>query len=300
MPAGNASSPNNGLQTSPNATAAQVNAAFEAAKKQQLAAGRLQGPNNAAGAVGVGQQPGAQNNANQPSASAHLAMSNQPGQPSLPQGQPHPGIKIEPGARAVPHPAPINTQLPASGMPATGTPTHGSARLQTPQSAVPQPPRPLTHTAAISKANALVSQPTSAAPGQPAAAGTPASAAGFNGVTPAQVHSQHPGQTPPGQTIQSKMPITKNLPDKSIGTPQPVSLGGGVMPGRPTLSGGGGIAGGVMGQPVISRIPAFSLETEGERVLNKKKLDELVRQVCGGASEGQESGLLAPEVEEVR
>ena len=32
----------------------------------------------------------------------------------------------------------------------------------------------------------------------------------------------------------------------------------------------------------------------------KKKLDELVRQVCGGGAEGQEGNLLMPEVEEVR
>ena len=56
-----------------------------------------------------------------------------------------------------------------------------------------------------------------------------------------------------------------------------------------------------MGQPAIARIPAIQMEGEGERVLNKKKLDELVRQVCGGTAEGQEVGnLLAPEVEEVR
>jgi transcription initiation factor TFIID subunit 12 len=297
--AGNASSPNSGLQTSPNAMNNQVNAAFEAAKKQQLAAGKVQGMNNAVS--GVSQQPGAQGNGaqNLNSVAPHLGMGGQPGQ-HLQQGQPHPGIKMEPGTRGPPHPAPINTQLAtAQGLPTTGTPTQGSARLQTPQSAVPPPVRPLTHGAAMSMANARLSQPNSAVPGQPATGGTPASAAGFAGVNPAQVHTQHPGQTPPGQTIQSKMPIGKNLPERTLGTPQPVNLGGGVNPGRPTMSGGGGVAGGVMGQPVISRMPGFSLESEGERVLNKKKLDELVRQVCGGASEGQESSLLAPEVEEV-
>lgn len=53
-----------------------------------------------------------------------------------------------------------------------------------------------------------------------------------------------------------------------------------------------------MSHPALAKTPAFQLEGEGERVLNKKKLDELVRQVCGGTAEGQEGNLLTPEVEE--
>ena len=49
-----------------------------------------------------------------------------------------------------------------------------------------------------------------------------------------------------------------------------------------------------MGQPVIPRPPPFQLEGEGDRVLSKRKLDELVRQVTGGSEEA-----LTPEVEEV-
>ncbi|KAF2746893.1 putative transcription initiation factor TFIID subunit 12 [Sporormia fimetaria CBS 119925] len=48
-----------------------------------------------------------------------------------------------------------------------------------------------------------------------------------------------------------------------------------------------------MGQPVISKIPSYQLEGEGERVLNKRKLDEMVRQVTGGSEDA-----LTPEVEE--
>jgi hypothetical protein len=51
---------------------------------------------------------------------------------------------------------------------------------------------------------------------------------------------------------------------------------------------------GVMGQPAIQKQPAFLLQGTGERVLDKKKLDELVRQVTGGSGEG-----LGAEVEEV-
>jgi transcription initiation factor TFIID subunit 12 len=50
-----------------------------------------------------------------------------------------------------------------------------------------------------------------------------------------------------------------------------------------------------MGQPVIPRPPPFQLEGEGDRVLSKRKLDELVRQVTGGSEEA-----LTSEVEEVK
>lgn len=53
-----------------------------------------------------------------------------------------------------------------------------------------------------------------------------------------------------------------------------------------------------MNQPALSKTPAYQLDGEGERILNKKKLDELVRQVCGGTAEGQEGNMLTPEVEE--
>ena len=57
--------------------------------------------------------------------------------------------------------------------------------------------------------------------------------------------------------------------------------------------------GSALHQPAINRIPAYNNEAEGDHVLSKKKLDELVRQVCGGSSDGQEGTLLTPEVEEV-
>jgi transcription initiation factor TFIID subunit 12 len=55
-----------------------------------------------------------------------------------------------------------------------------------------------------------------------------------------------------------------------------------------------------MGQPAIQRHPGYVLEGEGERVLSKKKLEELVRQVTGGTGgEGDEGESLTAEVEEV-
>lgn len=55
-----------------------------------------------------------------------------------------------------------------------------------------------------------------------------------------------------------------------------------------------------MNQPVIAKMPIPQFDTEGDHVLSKKKLDELVRQVCGGGSPGAEGNYLTPDVEEVR
>jgi transcription initiation factor TFIID subunit 12 len=54
-----------------------------------------------------------------------------------------------------------------------------------------------------------------------------------------------------------------------------------------------------MSQPVLQKTPGYTMEGDGDRVLSKKKLDELVRQVTGGG-EGLGGGEnLTPEVEEV-
>lgn len=98
--------------------------------------------------------------------------------------------------------------------------------------------------------------------------------------------------------MHSKMPIPKQLPEKAMAVPQGVVVGGGVKGNRPTMNQGSGIMGPAMHQPVVQKIPAYNNEAEGDRVLSKKKLDELVRQVCGGVSDGQESNVLTPEVEE--
>ena len=68
-------------------------------------------------------------------------------------------------------------------------------------------------------------------------------------------------------------------------------------PSRPTLTGAGHGPGGPTGQPAISQPPSFSLHGAGDKVLDKKKLDELVRQVCGGG-DGSSGQSLQPEVEE--
>lgn len=83
-----------------------------------------------------------------------------------------------------------------------------------------------------------------------------------------------------------KLPIPRTL---QVSQPVPVGIG----PARPTMSGPTNGAPGPMGQPVINKFPPFQLEGEGDRVLSKRKLDELVRQVTGGAEDA-----LTPEVEE--
>lgn len=189
-------------------------------------------------------------------------------------------------------PAPINTAIPSGmvGVQATGTPTQISQRHQTPQRT---PNQPLSHAAAMNLAG---QQRAGSIPATnvPAPGGTPATVPG-NVTGPTQGHPHaHPNAMPNNAIQPSKFTIAKTLPEKATQIPTPVPG----PPGRPTLT--GGTAGvGVMNQPVLQKTPAYQLEGEGERVLNKKKLDELVRQVCGGTAEGQDGNLLTPEVEEV-
>jgi transcription initiation factor TFIID subunit 12 len=86
------------------------------------------------------------------------------------------------------------------------------------------------------------------------------------------------------------MQIPKNL---NVPPPEPVAMG----PARPTLTAAGSHGSmGPIGQPAIQRLPGYVLEGEGQRVLSKKMLDTLVRQVTGG---GDTEGL-TPDAEEVR
>ena len=125
--------------------------------------------------------------------------------------------------------------------------------------------------------------------------GTPQQASQAQPLQQQSAHSTSSHQP----TLQSKMPIPKQLPEKATTVPVGVTVGGGVNTGRPTMTQGSGTLGGVMNQPALYKVPAYSHEAEGDHVLSKKKLDELVRQVCGGSVEGQDGNLLTPEVEEV-
>lgn len=159
---------------------------------------------------------------------------------------------------------------------------HNSPHLVPPHSsAMPsntQEPIPLSHQAAMEHARSY-SHPN-------ISQSTPQSASAHGHPT----HDQRNQRDP--QNNHAKMPIPKDL---NLQPTQPVSMG----PSRPTLT-NGPVAMGPMGQPAIQRHPGYVLEGEGERVLSKKKLEELVRQVTGGTGgEGEESEGLTAEVEEV-
>ena len=110
-----------------------------------------------------------------------------------------------------------------------------------------------------------------------------------NNVNSQQPPGYMPNRSPENSTRNTHMPIPKNL---NVTAPEPVPMAAA----RPTLSGGPSHgAMGIMGQPAIQKHPGYVLEGEGQRVLSKKMLDILVRQVTGGGSgEG-----LTPDAEEV-
>ena len=184
---------------------------------------------------------------------------------------------------------PQPNQIPNAGHPPLNINTnsrppeqHNSPHVAQPHSSVmpsnTQEPVPLSHQAAMEQArsyshpNLQQSTPQSGPHGHP-------------------THDQRNQREP--QNNHAKMPIPKDL---NLQPTQPVPMG----PSRPTLT-NGPVAMGPMGQPAIQRHPGYVLEGEGERVLSKKKLEELVRQVTGGTGgEGEESEGLTAEVEEVR
>jgi len=213
---------------------------------------------------------------NQTNQAARSAMSpHNSGQPTQPVMNQPANSRPQPNQILVSHSHPplnINT----SSRPQDAQ--HNSPRFAPSQPlAMPHEPVPLSHSAAVDAARDAArsySQPN--IPQQ-----TPLSA------------TQGPSSDQRNQNNNTKMPIPKDL---RLPPTQPVSVG----PSRPTLT-NGPIAMGPMGQPAIQRHPGFILEGEGERVLSKKKLEELVRQVTGGTGgEGEEGEGLTAEVEEVR
>ncbi|KAF3010813.1 phospholipase C type enzyme [Curvularia kusanoi] len=244
-------------------------------------------------------QSAAPTQASQQTPAAQQQPQQQSQQPQQPQRQPSlsgpsgpPAVKEEPQPQIKrPPPAPHSLsmpphQFPQQGQPQQQLPQQGQARPQInpmqqqhqqsnsphPQSATGNgPPVPLSHQAAVSAANrsytdtARANTPMQAGPG-------------------GSFHA--PGSREREQLNNPKMPIPRHL---NVTSPMPVNMG----QQRPTMSGPTNGAPGPMGQPVISRPPPFQLEGEGDRVLSKRKLDELVRQVTGGSEEA-----LTPEVED--
>ncbi|KFX97474.1 hypothetical protein O988_04847 [Pseudogymnoascus sp. VKM F-3808] len=156
-----------------------------------------------------------------------------------------------------------------------------------PQSAAPPsatsvgPPKPLTHSDAV--AHAARTYSSSQASGQ------------AQGSVMAS-HSHPPSMPRDAPNIKTNlMPIPKVLPPRATESPHPMQM----PPTRPTYSGGpSGSGSGLMQQPVMQKAPGFNVEGDAERVLNKRKLDELIRQVTGGGEGLDNSEGLTPEVED--
>lgn len=208
---------------------------------------------------------------------------NQQGRPSLNlAGAALPGqvsnIQTHPSQTQVPPAGVAGTQGASSSLNmGTGTPNsqqdHSQQNPHNP-SATSQVPHPLSHKAAVAQAARSYSQPSI-----PLSTSQPSSHA----------HPQMGNRDPPNNNC--KWPIPKNL---NVAPLQPVQMGHA----RPTLSGGPSTGAlGPMGQPGIQKHPGYVLEGEGERVLSKKKLEELVRQVTGG-TDGEGGETLDPDVEE--
>ena len=212
-----------------------------------------------------------------------------PSHPSAMSPQNNGAQSTRPPVNQPPISRPQSNQMPNAAHPPLNINTnsrppeqHNSPHVAQPHSSVmpsnTQEPVPLSHQAAMEQArsyshpNLPQSTPQSGPHGHP-------------------THDQRNPREP--QNNHAKMPIPKDL---ILQPTQPVPMG----PSRPTLT-NGPVAMGPMGQPAIQRHPGYVLEGEGERVLSKKKLEELVRQVTGGTGgEGEESEGLTAEVEEVR
>ncbi|KAK8043835.1 Transcription initiation factor TFIID subunit 12 [Apiospora phragmitis] len=289
---------NAGNSASMQAATASVNAAMDAAKNQQLAAANRTAGTPTAATPTTTAQGAPAGVATASTIPATSAPSSQPQHATAPPAQ----VKIEPGT-SQPHPPPVNTAMAAaaatSQMQSAVTPTQNSARVQTPQTATPVAgaAKPLTHSAAMHMANTRQNS-TSSVPLAGAAPTTTPGSAGMMGNASAQGSHPHGHPQQPATTVTTKMPIPKALPEKSTAIPTPVTMGGGVNGSRPTMGGGTGIPGNALAQPILQKPPAYTFEAEGEHVLSKKKLDELVRQVCGGGPAGQDGNYLTPDVEE--
>ena len=237
-----------------------INSAVSAARNQAGQAAMTPSNSQPGQAPPTAQVPGA-------APAAPPGPAQQPSQPQAPQANPNPQMAFN-------QPPNMN----------------GSTPTPAPQAVNPQaPPRPLSHQTAIAQAtqnytNANNTNNTNNTGNMTQPSMTP---------TAANPHTQPQGYIPNRASENSarniNMAIPKNL---NVPPPEPVAM----SPARPTLSGGPSHgAMGMMGQPAIQKHPGYVLEGEGQRVLSKKMLDILVRQVTGG---GEGEGL-TPDAEEV-
>lgn len=172
-----------------------------------------------------------------------------------------------------------------------------AAQVTSPTTAAPQISQAIAATAQATPATATQTTfPPAGAAGDASAGPRPVSHQGqpmppqaLPQSAQATIHP-HPLNTSINGAKTSTPTITKNL---QVTEPKPVTM----PPSRPTLTGGAGVGlPGQLAQPAISTLPGYVLESsEDGRVLSKKKLNELVREICGPGPEEQ----LDPEAEEV-
>jgi transcription initiation factor TFIID subunit 12 len=227
---------------------------------------------NMQGGGAAQQQQNQQNQQNQPVPASSMAQQQSrplpaPHSQTMSQvPQPNQTPYAQPGQQAHPRPQ-INPQQANAHMQQQNNSPH-------PQSATMNAaghPVPLSHQAAMTAVNRSYSH---AEPQR-------------TGSMQAQGNFHAPGSREREQMNNPKMPIPRQL---NVTSPVPVQM----QQARPTMGGPTNGAPGPMSQPVINKFPPFQLEGDGDRVLSKRKLDELVRQVTGGSEDA-----LTPEVEEV-
>ncbi|KAL1639298.1 Transcription initiation factor TFIID subunit 12 [Diplodia intermedia] len=237
-----------------------------------------QQPMHMGGQSGHAPQQGGQVGNNQPIASnpavqAARQQQQSPMSPGIsgsqPPGQPAFSGQVQPQGAQTPQQNSMNPQRPPLN-PQQASQMNQMQQSPHPPSANPNGPIPLTHNQAMASAARTYSD----------SRGTPQ-------IPAAQGYQPIGNRT--DQIANPKMPIPKTL---NAPPPHPVNMG----PARPTLGGPSNGAPGMMGQPVIAGHPQYHLEGDENRVLSKKKLDELVRQVTGVGEPTGEA--LSPEVEE--
>ncbi|KFY09017.1 hypothetical protein V492_05698 [Pseudogymnoascus sp. VKM F-4246] len=245
-----------------------VQAAMQAARNQQVNGGRPNAPNQ-------NQQNEQQNQSQTPTTANANSM------PPAQNAQGGVNIKSESAAPGnLPH---VNTALataPHIQQMQNRQPVQNSPQSAAPPSATSVgPPKPLTHSDAVAHAARTYSSSQATGPG---------SVMGSHSHPPSL-----PRDTPNIKT--NLMPIPKVLPPRATESPHPMQM----PPTRPTYSGGpSGSGSGMIQQPVMQKAPGFNVEGDAERVLNKRKLDELIRQVTGGGEGLDNSEGLTPEVED--
>jgi hypothetical protein len=239
----------------------------------------------------------------------------QPGQEGQPHPQSAPGMTLQPGMQAQ-HDGPQAHSISSAVSAAASarnrqqqdqTATQATVPAQTGPSGSPVNPNGAAAQPGVTPVKPDPNPnvfPTSTHPDAPNSAGPhrPASHAGM----PQSALTQHPSSQslhahPLSASINGAKPVTAQAITKNLQVtePKPVQM----PPARPTLNGGASVGmAGSLGQPAITTLPGYVLESsEDGRMMSKKKLNELIREVVGLGKEGsEEESSMTTEAEEVR